>query len=92
MRLLDQRKIALVGGEVGATADPDEFRLVTVGLDVDPAQTNHAVAEHVLPGLIAHATANDTDTITVQHLTSLWTDGVLVGLLMAELRAGRVRA
>lgn len=83
-----RRKVNAQGGErrPGEVGD-EEFSRMAVGLEVRPQELrDHGSA--MVNGLLQHAFEAHGGAIRCpEDLVSLWADGVLTGLVLAELRA-----
>ena len=83
-RALDARKDALLAGDAPGVLEPDEFRLMWAGLEIDYDDAQK-VAERAAE--VAAANMHGRRAHPMQILAGLWADGLATGVLLADMRA-----
>ena len=79
---LDERKTAAYGdGDANLTAD--QMRRLLVGLDLDAQELSDAT-ERVMRTFLSALLTRQTDLVAA--LRGAWSDGVMTGLLLAQMR------
>jgi hypothetical protein len=80
----NERKRVLFGDTLGGQADEDAVRRLSVGFDLDFTELWAMARRHAFVGLSGVGLGIGDP---VQACTGLWMDGLLTGMMLAELRA-----
>lgn len=80
----DARKRSHLGGKPVALVPPAGLALLTVGLDVDPAEVEQVGTNYAIWTIYQ---VGEQDHEPISAIAGVWADGLITGLLLAELRA-----